>query len=82
MSATARRLTAAAVDDSDRADRLPRRLLQPSRRSGMSRLMRRRLNNVVEDFERTMYALAALATGKRWSGRTTTTKIRPSRFSA
>lgn len=63
MSASARRLTADAVDESDRADRLAQVLAGARGRSGVSRLMRQRLHNVADDIERTMYAFAALATG-------------------
>jgi hypothetical protein len=63
MSAAVRRVTATAVDEGDQADRLAQALAGHRGRSGMSRLMRRRLNNVGDDIERTMYAFAALATG-------------------
>jgi hypothetical protein len=63
MSAAVRRVTATAVGDGDQADRLAQALAGHRGRSGMSRLMRRRLNNVGDDIEQTMYAFAALATG-------------------
>jgi hypothetical protein len=63
MSASARRVTADVVDESDRADRLAQALAGARGRSGISQLMRQRLNNVAGDIDRTMYAFAALATG-------------------
>jgi hypothetical protein len=62
MSALARRVTADTVDESDRADRLAAAMIRWPGRSGVSRLMRRRLNNVVDDIQRAAYAFAALAT--------------------
>lgn len=63
MSAAARRMTETAVDKGDRADRLAQELARHRGRSGVSRLMYRRLKSVREDVERAMFALAALATG-------------------
>lgn len=61
MSVQARRLTANTVEESDRADRLVEAMTQRPGRSGVSRLMRRRLNNVSDDIQRTAYAFAALS---------------------
>lgn len=63
ISVAARKMTESAVDEGDRADRLAQELLRHPGRSGVSRLMYRRLKNAREDVERTMYAFAALATG-------------------
>lgn len=63
MSAAARRVTETPVDEGDRADRLAQELTKHRGRSGVSRLMYRRLSSVREDIGRTMYAMAALATG-------------------
>lgn len=62
ISEQARRMTANTVDESDRADRLAAAMTCRPGRSGVSRLMRRRLDNVDDDIERTAYAFAALAT--------------------
>jgi hypothetical protein len=62
-SAAARKMTQTAVDQDDRADRLAQELVRHPGHSGVSRLMYRRLKSIREDIERTMYALAALATG-------------------
>ena len=62
MSGYARRLTADTVDEADRADRLAAAMTRRPGRSGVSRLMRERLNNVTDDIERAAYAFAALAT--------------------
>jgi hypothetical protein len=61
ISNHARRLTADTVDEADRADRLAQSIGQRPGRSGVSRLMRRRLNNVCDDVQRTAYAFAALS---------------------
>jgi hypothetical protein len=63
VSAAARKVMDTAVDEGDRASRLAQELVKHRGRSGVSRLMYRRLNNVREDIESTMYAFAALATG-------------------
>lgn len=63
ISVAARKMTEDAVDEGDRADRLAQELVRHRGRSGVSRLMYRRLKNAREDVERTMYAFAALATG-------------------
>jgi hypothetical protein len=63
ISVAARKLIEGVVDEGDRADRLAQELVRHPGRSGVSRLMYRRLRNAREDVERTMYALAALATG-------------------
>lgn len=63
VSVAARKMTESAIDEGDRADRLARELVKHPGRSGVSRLMYRRLKNAREDVERTMYAFAALATG-------------------
>lgn len=62
ISAQARRMTANTVDESDRADRLAEAMTRRPGRSGVSRLMRRRLDNVADDIHRAAYAFAALAT--------------------
>lgn len=62
ISAAARRVAEPVVDQTDRADRLAQDMAAHPGRSGISRLMQQRLNNVAEDIERTMYAFAALAT--------------------
>jgi hypothetical protein len=62
MSEQARRMTANTVDDSDRADRLAAVMTRQPGRSGVSQLMRRRLDNVADDIERAAYAFAAVAT--------------------
>ena len=63
VSAAARKVTETAVDEGDRADRLAQELVRHRGRSGVSRLMYRRLKSVRDDIDRTMYAFAALATG-------------------
>jgi hypothetical protein len=65
MSATARRMTAPAVDETETTDRLAQALVSERGQSEMSQLLRRRLNNVAEDVERTMFAFAALASGSQ-----------------
>lgn len=62
ISAQANKIAGDTVDEDDRADRLAQAFTGARGRSGMTRLMRRRLNNVADDIERTMYALAALST--------------------
>jgi hypothetical protein len=62
MSGYARRLTADTVDETDRADRLAAAVTRRPGRSGVSRLMRERLNNITDHVERATYAFAALAT--------------------
>lgn len=62
VSAQARRTTGDTVDESDGADRLAEAMMRWPGRSGVSRLMRRRLNNVADDIQRAAYAFAALAT--------------------
>jgi hypothetical protein len=62
MSAQARQMTAGTVDESDRADRLAEAMTRRPGRSGVSRLMRRRLNDVADGMQRAAYAFAALAT--------------------
>jgi hypothetical protein len=61
ISVQARRLTADTVDESDRADRLAEAMTRRPGRSGVSRLMRRRLRNVSDDIQRAAYAFAALS---------------------
>jgi hypothetical protein len=61
VSAQARRMTTNTVDETDRADRLAEAMTRRPGRSGVSRLMRRRLNNVVDDIQRAAYAFAALS---------------------
>lgn len=63
ISGATRKVTESAVDEGDRADRLAQELVQHPGRSGVSRLMYRRLKHSREDIERTMYAVAVLATG-------------------
>lgn len=62
ISSKAREIIGETGDEDDRADRLAQAFAAVRGRSGRTRLMRRRLNNVADDFERTMYALAALST--------------------
>lgn len=62
ISGKAREMAGETVDHDDRADRLAQAFTATRGRSGTTRLMRRRLNNVADDIERTMYALAALST--------------------
>jgi hypothetical protein len=62
ISSAARAVTDTVVDQTDRADRLAQDMTAHPGRSGISRLMRQRLDNVAEDIERTMYAFSALAT--------------------
>lgn len=62
VSSYARRLTADTVDETDRADRLAAAMTRRPGQSGVSRLMRERLNHVADDIQRAAYAFAALAT--------------------
>lgn len=63
ISVQARRLTVNTVDESDGTDRLADAMTRQPGRSGVSRLMRRRLNNVSDDIQRAAYAFAALSIG-------------------
>jgi hypothetical protein len=62
ISVQARKMTANTVHECDRADRLAEAMTRRPGRSGVSRLMRRRLNNVSDDIRRAAYAFAVLST--------------------
>ena len=62
ISAQARLMTAGTVDQGDRVDRLAEAMTRRPGRSGVSRLMRRRLKDVADGMQRAAYAFAALAT--------------------
>jgi hypothetical protein len=61
ISVQARKMTANTVHECDRADRLAEAMTRRPGRSGVSRLMRRRLNNVSDDIGRAAYAFAVLS---------------------